>query len=58
MDEKLVSPTVGEVLDWIDESIRRDLDQVRPFGRAQSRRIAELVEGMEVDLDQPLDPRD
>ncbi|OOY07162.1 type II toxin-antitoxin system PrlF family antitoxin [Thioclava sp. F36-7] len=50
-----VDPAVQAFLGFLEREMVNNPQRLKPFGGATSRRAAELVEGMDVDLDAPLD---
>lgn len=53
-DER-IDPAVQAFLGFLKREMVTDPQRLKPFGGDTARRAAELVEGMEVDLDAPLD---
>lgn len=50
-----VDPAVQAFLGFLEREMVSNPQRLKPFGGETSRRAAELVEGMDVDLDAPLD---
>jgi antitoxin PrlF len=50
-----VDPAVQAFLGFLEREMINDPKRLRPFGGEKARQAAELVEGMDVDLDAPLD---
>lgn len=50
-----VDPAVQAFLGLLEREMVNNPQRLKPFGGETSRRAAELVEGMDVDLDAPLD---
>lgn len=50
-----VDPAVQAFLGFLEREMVNTPQRLRPFGGETGRRAAELVEGMDVDLDAPLD---
>lgn len=51
-----VDPAVQAFLGFLDTQMIADPARLMPFGGAMAARAAALVDGMDVDLDAPLDP--
>ena len=54
-EDAQVDPVVQAFLGFLEREMIADPQRLKPFGGETSRRAAELVEGVEVDLDAPLE---
>lgn len=54
-EEDRVDPVVQAFLGFIEREMIANPQRLKPFGGETSRRAAELVDGVEIDLDAPLD---
>lgn len=54
-EDAQVDPAVQAFLGFLEREMIADPQRLKPFGGETSRRAAELVEGVEVDLDAPLE---
>ncbi|MZR13718.1 regulator [Maritimibacter sp. DP07] len=50
-----VDPAVQAFLGFLEREMVNDPKRLQPFGGEKARQATELVEGMDVDLDAPLD---
>ncbi|GGK29128.1 type II toxin-antitoxin system PrlF family antitoxin [Salinarimonas ramus] len=53
-----VDPALGAFLDLLEADIAAHPERLRPLSRQWMDETAAMVEGIEVDLDAPLDPED
>jgi len=57
-DSKAEDPRVQRILDMLERDILSNPEKLKPIDHSLIRRMVELSDGVEVDLDNPLSPHD